>query len=158
MPLPSKRRLRDYKNWVRQKCCFNEDVIAELIAITDKYFDVQRYIVLLFHEMKIRANLYDKATGELIGFVDLGDPDINFGTLQEVNELATHAFTFFVRGVCTDLNFNLAYFATNSVTSYQLHPLFWEAVSILELSVNLWVIATCCDGLPQIEDSSECIN
>ena len=97
--------------------------------------------------MKIRANLvYDKATGELIGFVDLGDPDINFGTLQEVNELATHALTFFVRGVCTDLNFNLAYFATNSVTSYQLYPLFWEAVGILELSVNLWVIATCCDG------------
>ena len=64
-------------------------------------------------------------TGELISFVDLGDPDINFGTLQEVNELATHALdTFFVCGVCADLNFNLVCFATNSVTSYQLHPLF----------------------------------
>ena len=59
-------------------------------------------------------------TGELIGFVDLGDPNINFGTLQEVNELDT----FFVCGVCADLNFNLVCFATNLVTSYQLHSLF----------------------------------
>ena len=82
LTLPSKRRLRDYKNWVRPKCGFNEDVIAELIAIIDKYFDVKRYIVLLFDEMKTGANLvYDKAIGELIGFVDLGHPDINFGIL-----------------------------------------------------------------------------
>ena len=58
--LPSKRRLRDYKNWVRRKCGFNDEIVLELIEVTDKYFDVQRYIVL-FDEMKIRSNLvYDK--------------------------------------------------------------------------------------------------
>ena len=97
--------------------------------------------------MKIRSNLvYDKESGELIGFVDLGDPDVNYSTLQDENELATHALVFFVRELATDLNFNLAYFATTGITSYQLFPLFWEAVSILELTVNLWVIGTCCDG------------
>lgn len=36
---------------------------------TSSYFDVQRYIVLLFDEMKVNANLVlDKATGELIGY------------------------------------------------------------------------------------------
>ena len=69
-----------------------------------------------------------------------------YSTLQEENELATHALVFFVRGLATDLNFNLAYFATTGITSYQLFPLFWEAVSILELTVNLWVIGTCCDS------------
>ena len=32
--------------------------------------------------MKIKSNLvFDKHSGELIGFVDLGDPDTNFATL-----------------------------------------------------------------------------
>ena len=44
----------------------------------------KRYVVLLFDEMKITSNLvFDKFTGELIGYVDLGDPDINFGTLEK---------------------------------------------------------------------------
>ena len=90
--------------------------------------------------------MYDKVTDELIGFVDLGDPEVNFATLEEVNELATHAMVFFVRGIATDLNFNLAYIATTRISSYQILPIFWEAVSILELTANLWVIATCCDG------------
>ena len=97
--------------------------------------------------MKIRANLvYDKVTGELIGFVDLGDPDVNFATLEEVNELATHALVFIVQGLATDLCYSLVYFGTTGITSYQLLPLFWEAVSILELTCNLWVVATTCDG------------
>ena len=42
-------------------------------------------------------------TGELIGFTDLGDPDLNYGSLEKVNELATDALAFLVRGVCTEL-------------------------------------------------------
>ena len=147
LTLPCKKSLRDYNNWIRPKCGFNDDVILELIEITDKYFGVQKYTVLLFDEMKIRANLvYDKVTDELIGFVDLGDPDVNFATLDKINELATHALLFIVRGLATDLCFNFAYFATKGATSYQLFPLFWEAVGILELTVGLAVIGTCCDG------------
>ena len=97
--------------------------------------------------MKIRSNLvYDKVTGELIGFVDLGDPNVNFATLEEVNELATHALVFIVQGLATNLCYSLAYFGTIGIMSYQLLPLFREAVSTLELTCNLWVIATTCDG------------
>ena len=97
----------------------------ELITISDTYFDVQRYVVLLFDEMKIRSNLvYDKVTGELIGSVDLGDPNVNFATLEEVNELATHALVFIVQGLATDLCYSLAYFGTTGIMSYQLLPLF----------------------------------
>ena len=39
--------------------------------------------------MKIQENLvWDKHSGELIGFVDLGDININYGTLQNVQKLA----------------------------------------------------------------------
>lgn len=103
--------------------------------------------MLLFDEMKVMSNLvFDKVTGELIGYVDLGDPDVNFGLLKKVDELATHALAFLIRGVCTQLKFNLAYFATNGVTADQLMPLFWEAVGILEMTCNLWVIGTTSDG------------
>jgi len=46
--------------------------------MTDTYFDVQMYIVSLFDEMEIMSDLvFDTITGELIGYVDLRDPDIN---------------------------------------------------------------------------------
>lgn len=145
--LPSQRTLRDYRNSIRPKSGFQKNVIEELKSLTDMYFDVQRYVVLLFDEMKIKSNLvFDKITGELIGYVDLGDPDVNFATLEELDEVATHALVFLIRGVCTELKFSLAYFSTNGVTSSQLMPLFWEAVAILELSCNLWVIAATSDG------------
>jgi len=48
-------------------------VLDVLIAETEHYFDVQRYMVLLFDEMKVMANLVlDKTTGELIGLWTLG--------------------------------------------------------------------------------------
>lgn len=121
--------------------------MQELKDQTNSYFDVQRYVVLLFDEMKVMSNLVlDKMTGELIGFTDLGDPTLNYGILEKADEIATHALAFLVRGVCTALKFCLAYFATTGITSAQLMLLFWEAVCILETSCNLWVIATTSDG------------
>ena len=118
--LPSQRRLCDYRNAIRPQRGFQEEVIEEVKSETQSYFDVQRYVVLLFDEMKIMANLVlDKVTGELIGFTDLGDPDLNYGSLEKVNELATHALAFLVRGVCTELKFCLAHFATTGVTAAQ---------------------------------------
>ena len=145
--LPSQRRLKDYRNAIKPHTGFREEVIEVLKAETDSYFDVQRYVVLLFDEMKVMANLVlDKSTGELIGFTDLGDPDLNFGALEKTDNIATRALAFLVRGVCTELKFGLAHFATTGATAAQLMPLFWEAVCILETSCNLWVIAATSDG------------
>ena len=77
LTLPSQRRLRDYRNAIKPKRGFQKEVIEVLKQETDNYFDVQRYVVLLFDEMKVMANfVLDKTTGELIGFTDLGDPDL----------------------------------------------------------------------------------
>ena len=41
--------------------------------------------------MKIQENLvWSKHTGELIGFVNLGDVDLNYATLDKTNTLASH--------------------------------------------------------------------
>lgn len=145
--LPSQHRLKDYHNFIKPKRGFQEKVIEELQTQTNSYINVKRYVVLLFNETKIMANLVlDKVTGELIGFTDLGDPELNYGVLEKVNEIASHALAFLVRGVCTQLKFCLAHFTTTGVTGAQLMPLFWEAVCILETTCNLWLIGATSDG------------
>ena len=145
--LPSQRRLKDYRNAIKPGRGFQRGVIDVLKEETNSRFDVQRYVILLFDETKVMANLVlDKTTGELIGFTDLGDPDLNFTVIEKVDMIATHALAFLVRGVCTELKFGLAHFATTGITAAQLMPLFWEAVCILETTCNLWVIAATSDG------------
>ena len=69
LTLPSQRCLRDYRNAIKPKRGFQKEVIDVLKEKTASYFDVQRYVVLMFDEMKVMANLvFDKTTGELIGF------------------------------------------------------------------------------------------
>ena len=42
--------------------------------MTKQLFDVQKYVVVLFNEMKIQINLvFDNHSNELMGLVDLGD-------------------------------------------------------------------------------------
>lgn len=150
LTLPSQRCLKDYRNAIKPKRGFNELVIEELKTITNSHFDVQRYVVLLFDEMKVQANLVmDKITGELIGFTDLGDTNVNYAALEKVDEIASHVLLFLVRGMCTDLKFALAHFSTREVTAAQIMPIFWEAVCILETNCNLWVIGATSDGASQ---------
>ena len=144
--LPSQRTLRDYRNFFKPKPGFNSENIERLKKHAKDYFDIQRYVVLSFDEMKIQSKLvFDKRTNELIGFVDLGEEKLN-EALTSTNELATHALVFFVRGVATDLKYTIAYFLTKDVTSYQLMSLFWKAVCVLELGCNLWICAAVSDG------------
>ena len=107
LKLPSQRTLRDYRNFVKPKPGFNKLVIDELVGLTKSYSNTQRYIVLLFDEMKIRSNLvFDKNTGQLIGFTDLGDSTINYATFEKQDELASHVLAFFIRGLTTNLKFS----------------------------------------------------
>ena len=87
--------------------------------------------------MKIQEDLvWEKQTGELIGFVDLGDMKLNYATLKNVSVLATHILVFLVKSVVNPLSYSFETFATTGITSYQIFPLFWKAVNILE-NINL---------------------
>ena len=147
LTVPSRRTLRDYRNAITPSVGFNPTIIQELCQTTKSLTGVERFVVLAFDEMKVQSKLvFNKNTGDLVGFLDLGDPDINFTAFDDAEELASHALVFYVRGIASDLKFNLAYFATGGLKSYQLMPLFWKAVSILELTCNLPVIVTVSDG------------
>ena len=106
----------------------------------------ERFVTILIDEMKIQEDLiWVKYTGELIGFVDLGDGDVNAATLDKHNELATHVLVFLVKSIVNPLSISLATFATTAVSSFQLMPIFWTAIRYLE-KINLKVISATADG------------
>ena len=145
--LPSHRTLRDYRNAIKPTVEFNLKLIAELCSLTKDFSNLQGCICLAIDEMKIQSNLvYNQYSEKLIGYVDLGDPDINYTTFMKDDELATHALVYYVRGIAIDLKFCLSYFAANEIKSYQVMSTFCRAVSILELTCQLKVIAAVSDG------------
>ena len=113
--------------------CFHQANLQKLIDTTNYLFDVQRYVILSFEQMKIHSNLvFDKHS--------------NAATFDCYAAMATHVLAFMVRGVASDLKYILGYFITTNVTSYQIIPLFWKAVAILDISCNLWVCAVVSNG------------
>ena len=123
----------DYKNYIHPKQGFNHEIINELKNKIKDFSDIERFMVILFDEMKIQENLvWSKHTGDLIGFVDLGDVNLNYATLQETNAIASHVLNFLIRSVVNPFKFSLANFATKNATASQISPLFWKAVAIFE--------------------------
>ena len=53
---------------------------------------------------------------------------------------------FYLRSLAKSFKFSFAYFGTNGMNAYQIMTLFWDAVSILELTCKLPVICAVCDG------------
>ena len=119
--LPSEQVLRDYKNYFKPKAGINKENVESLREKSSSFSSVQRYVAVIMDEMKIQSNLvFDKVSGDLVGFIDLGDPMTNFASLAEEDDdpIATHALAFLVRGLCTDLKHIISYFFTGNVTSF----------------------------------------
>ena len=150
LTLPSLTTLRNYKNGICPTTGFNMEVIEELCKTTETLQSFQQFVVLSFDEMKIQQSLvFHKHSGELIGYVDYGDPEKDFSTFDNEDDLATHVMVYYVRGLASDLKFALEYFATRNIYSIYIMPTFWEAISILEYTCNLPVIAGVSDGASQ---------
>lgn len=104
------------------------------------------YTGIIFDEIQIKQDLvYDKHTGELIGYCNLdavGNEllELEKATTNFSSELAKCMLVIMVRGVATSLKFPLAGFATNSITADFPYPIIWKAVSILEVAVGLKVL------------------
>ena len=144
--LPSLRTLRDYKNYIRPQRGFNDQLFADLKEKTKNFSPSERFIGIQFDEMKIQEDLvWDKYSGELIGFVDLGDINVNFATLPDQRTLASHVLVFLIRSIINPLSFSIATFATTGATSFQIFPLFWKCVAILEY-MDFKVISCTADG------------
>ena len=96
---------------------------------------------LLLDEMHIREDLvYDKSTGQMIGFTNLGDINNHLLALEqsvvenktEGNVLVKSMMAFMVRGLFTPLRFAYTQFLCAKVTGDLLVEPFWKAVYHLE--------------------------
>ena len=122
--------------------------IQQLQDLVASYSRCERYVAVAFDEMKIKSSLvFDNNSGEIIGFTDLGDPELTFSSFDNDLPVATTAIAFLVRGLMTSLKFILCYFFTSgAATSFQIFTLFWQVVSVLEFKVDVWCVAAIADG------------
>ena len=110
-------------------------MVQDLIQTSSELSGMQRFVTLSLDEMKIQSDLvFNRNTGKLVGFTDLGEPDINIGTLKDFDDLASHVLVFYLRGIACDLKYSFSYFATKDLVAFQLMPIFWRAINILEIT------------------------
>ena len=74
--LPSDRTLRDYRHFASSTPGFSRDVDLQLLDVVkvQEPADLANYVSVIIDEMYIKEDLvFDKHTGSLTGFTDLGD-------------------------------------------------------------------------------------
>jgi hypothetical protein len=97
----------------------------------------QRLVILIMDEMYIREDLvYNKHSGKLIGFVDIGSVLLAFERMLhqedsdiDTPQLAHTMMAFMVRGLLTPLRFAYAPFPCAKVTGELLFEPFWNISS-----------------------------
>ena len=157
--LPSDRTLRDYMHYI--KAGVQVDVINQLMseANIDSLEDWQKYVALVFDEVKIKEGIvYDKHDCKIVGFVDLGPVNntlLNFESSLSDPEpttpswpVAKQMLIVMVRGVFIKLHFPYAHYPTSGITADLLFPLAWEVIRTLECA-GFKVISITGDGASQ---------
>ena len=156
--LPSQKTLRDYTYYVRSTTGFTTEGDQQLMAaarIKQSTNEWERCVCLVIDEMYVKEDLvYNKHSGALIGFTNLGDINehllkfertIESDDQHDDQQLAKTMLVFMVRGLFSNLQYPYVQFACNSVTGDQLFSLFWESVYRLE-RMGLKVLAATADG------------
>ena len=89
--LLSRRRLRDYKNYIKPERRFSPNIWHKVKEFSDK----KKIVALLIDNIKIQENLvWDKHDSELKGYVDLRDIDLNHAALPKVTKVARRVLVF----------------------------------------------------------------
>ena len=133
LQLPSGRTLRDYRHFARAKTGFSYDYDKQLIELAQKTKPtwLSQYLILLIDEMYVKEGLvFNKSSGALIGFIELGDIDDHLrkyesviqelGDEQKPKELAKTMVVIMVRGALTNVVFPYAVFAGKIAEGPQL--------------------------------------
>ena len=132
------------------------DVQLAHAAQVDQVDEFKKCVCIVMGEMYVKENLvYNKNSGKLIGFCDLGDINNHLLHFQNSLEggretaeqtLAKTMFVIMVRGLFTRLQYPYVQFpCTTKMSGDMLYDLVWEAVYRLE-RLTLKVIAITADG------------
>ena len=84
-------------------------------------------------EIKVQEILvWDRHSGKIIGYADIGDVNTKYVTLRKSYEIATYMLAFPLRSIFNPFKFSLEKFARSAVTGPQLF------VFGLESSYYMW--------------------
>ena len=114
--LPSERTLRDYRNFCPASTGFSKHCDLHLLDLLQcEDTNLSKYITLVIDVMYVKEGLvFDKTTGALIGFSDLGDVNNLFAAYEHndsaLKHLAKTMLTLMVRGLFTSVKFVYAQF------------------------------------------------
>ena len=144
MRLPHVNTLNKYSNFTQPQTGFNPDILRELIldAGLEKIPEYKKNVAICYDEMKIKSSLvYSRTLGKMVGFTEIGNMNDEFKTFQEKlereqsadkldRELASHVIVFMVRGICSNLSYPFAFFASTGFTASQFYPCTIEATKV----------------------------
>lgn len=86
LKLPSKRTLQDYTNYFENKPGFQDEVDQQLLQEVSslKLSESRNFFSIVLDEMKIKEGLvYNKVSGKVIGFTELGDINNDLSQLEQ---------------------------------------------------------------------------
>ena len=158
LSLPCSRTLYDYSHYMEHKLGVNPKVTEQLIHSASKMgcyeAEHRSFIGILHDEIKIKSDLvYNKSTGELIGYVRLDDVTnelLKLGNTTNVDvPVAQNLLVTMVRGITTSLRYPFATYATKTLSASTLYNIIWECTEYLEIVAGLKVLFICCDGAVQ---------
>jgi len=119
--LPSQHTLCDYTHYIKATTGSSSELDRQLhqAAKLDKCKEMEKYVILLLDKIYIKESLvYDKHSGELIGYTDLRD--INSHLTKSVTggsqSLATTIMFLMVKSLLSDLQFPYAHFPCHQIT------------------------------------------
>ena len=70
--LPSGHTLRDYKHFASPVTSFSDEY-KQLLGLTKKSVVLSKHVGIMIDEMYVKGLVFDKHTGAITGFLDLGD-------------------------------------------------------------------------------------
>ena len=154
--LPSQRTLKDYKHSCPSKSGFSVDADLQLLELLrrQKPAHLAKYVTVVLDKMYVKEGLvFEKSSGAVIGFSDLGDLN---NILQDVERqfknpndhqrpLAKVMLVFMIRGLFTSIKYVYAQFPAASTKGADLLPIFRQVLFRLTRLV-ICVVATTCDG------------
>ena len=161
--LPSERTLRGYTNYIKCVPGYQQEVVDMMRQESkcDELPEAKRYVTILLDEMKVKEDIvYDKFTGNMIGFCNLGTINDELLQLENTTDIhppvAKQILAIMIRGVFFKFDFPLAHFSTEGVTADLLFPIVWEGIRVVE-STGLKVIAVTADGASPNRKFSKCM-
>ena len=112
-----------------------------------------KYVGIILDQMYVKESLvFDKHTGSLTGYADLGEVNNLFTELEEEKKsgtpkwpLAKCILVFMIRGLFTSLKFPYVHFPASSTKGPELYPILRKVIARLT-RLGLEVLTVTCDG------------